>query len=71
MEKTADNEKKIKKLPGNRQSFREIISENRFYVDKTPYVYQMVVESDYNYLFLSRPRRFGKTILLDTLNEFF
>jgi hypothetical protein len=71
MKKTKLSEKKQKELPGILQSFQEIISYDRLYVDKTPYIYSMVKDPALNYLFLSRPRRFGKTLLLDTINELF
>ncbi|MDR1083642.1 MAG: AAA family ATPase, partial [Deltaproteobacteria bacterium] len=71
MKKTIVSEKKLKRLPGTRQKLQEIISEDRVYVDKTPYIYKMLTELDVYYLFLSRPRRFGKTLLLDTLSELF
>lgn len=51
------------------QTFREIINDNYAYVDKTEYVYKMV--SNGCYYFLSRPRRFGKSLLLSTLEEYF
>ncbi|MDR1085184.1 MAG: AAA family ATPase [Deltaproteobacteria bacterium] len=35
--------------------------EDKFYTDKTPYIYKMVEESEYSCLFLSRPRSFGKS----------
>ncbi|MDR1086118.1 MAG: AAA family ATPase, partial [Deltaproteobacteria bacterium] len=71
MKKTKAKEEKLKRLPGTRQKLKEIISEDRIYVDKTPYIYKMLTELDVYYLFLSRPRRFGKTLLLDTLSELF
>lgn len=51
------------------QSFSEIIRHNLYYVDKTEYVYRLVKEN--KYYFLSRPRRFGKSLLLSTLEAFF
>ncbi|MDR1086004.1 MAG: AAA family ATPase, partial [Deltaproteobacteria bacterium] len=71
MNKPIMDEKKPKELPGILQSFHELISYDRLYVDKTPYIYSMVKDPALNYLFLSRPRRFGKTILLDTIKELF
>ncbi|MDR1083598.1 MAG: AAA family ATPase [Deltaproteobacteria bacterium] len=43
---------------------QEIIPEDRIYADKTPCIYEMLTELDVCYSFLSRPRRFGKTMLL-------
>lgn len=50
------------------QSFEKIIQGEYIYVDKTEYVYHMVQE---NVCFLSRPRRFGKSILISTLEAYF
>ena len=58
-----------KKLPIGIQTFRKIREDNCYYVDKTPYARQLV-ESGTHY-FLSRPRRFGKSLFLDTLKELF
>ena len=59
----------MKKLPLGIQNFREIIKGNYVYVDKTQYVYNLI--NDAKYYFLSRPRRFGKSLLLDTIAEVF
>ncbi|MDR1040783.1 MAG: AAA family ATPase, partial [Deltaproteobacteria bacterium] len=58
-----------KKLPLNDKPFRKIIQGNYLYADKTKYIHKMITE--YDCCFLSRPRRFGKTLLLDTLDELF
>ncbi len=50
-------------------NFPTIIKENRVYVDKTALVYKMT--HDFHYVFLSRPRRFGKTLLCSTLKSYF
>nr|WP_297651778.1 ATP-binding protein [uncultured Prevotella sp.] len=52
------------------QTFERIRKEDRFYVDKTEYVYRMTHTSD-TYIFLSRPRRFGKSLLVSTLQSYF
>ncbi|MBS1223343.1 MAG: hypothetical protein H6R24_21 [Proteobacteria bacterium] len=57
------------KLPIGIQTFREIREENCYYVDKTAFALQLVTEG--KYYFLSRPRRFGKSLFLDTLAELF
>ncbi|PPD52394.1 MAG: hypothetical protein CTY11_09265, partial [Methylomonas sp.] len=57
------------KLPIGIQTFREIREEGYYYVDKTPYVAQLAHSG--KYYFLSRPRRFGKSLFLDTLAEAF
>jgi len=59
----------MKKLPLGIQNIREIIESGCVYVDKTRYVYDLI-ESTKCY-FLSRPRRFGKSLLLDTIKEVF
>ncbi|MCL1808751.1 MAG: AAA family ATPase, partial [Clostridiales bacterium] len=59
----------MKKLPLGIQNFRKIREGGYVYVDKTQYVYNII--NDGNYYFLSRPRRFGKSLLLDTIGEAF
>ena len=51
------------------QTFRELREQNCYYVDKTAYVERMLREG--KHYFLSRPRRFGKSLFLDTLKELF
>lgn len=51
------------------QNFEKIRKEGFFYVDKTALVYQMVKTG--SYYFLSRPRRFGKSLLVSTLEAYF
>ncbi len=58
-----------RKLPIGIQTFREIREENCYYVDKTAYIARLVDEG--KHYFLSRPRRFGKSLFLDTLKELF
>lgn len=58
-----------RKLPLGIQTFREIRSDEYYYVDKTALALKLVDEGK-NY-FLSRPRRFGKSLFLDTLKELF
>ncbi|WP_217125083.1 AAA family ATPase, partial [Hydrogenophilus thiooxidans] len=55
-----------KKLPIGIQSFTQIRREGYYYVDKTPFLARMVASGG-KYYFLSRPRRFGKSLLLDTI----
>ena len=52
------------------QTFEKIRTRNYMYVDKTEYIYRMV-HADSNYFFLSRPRRFGKSLLTSTLEAYF
>ncbi len=59
-----------KKLPIGIQSFLKIREDNFYYVDKTHFVKKLVDEGG-GYYFLSRPRRFGKSLFLDTLRQAF
>ena len=52
------------------QTFEKIREGNYLYIDKTEYVYRMA-HSGSNYVFLSRPRRFGKSLLTSTLHAYF
>ena len=58
-----------RKLPIGIQTFRKIREENCYYVDKTAYIQRLIDEG--THYFLSRPRRFGKSLFLDTLKELF
>ncbi|WP_058615682.1 ATP-binding protein [Tepidimonas taiwanensis] len=60
---------KRKKLPIGIQTFAKIRGDDYYYVDKTPLALRLI-ESGSHY-FLSRPRRFGKSLFLDTLAELF
>ena len=65
-----DMEKKhLKRLPVGIQTFSDIIQDGMFYVDKTSYIWNMIHLS--KYIFLSRPRRFGKSLLVSTLQSYF
>ena len=57
------------KYPLGNQTFKKIIRNGKLYVDKTSLVYQMT--HTYDYVFLSRPRRFGKSLLVSTLASYF
>ena len=58
-----------RKLPIGIQTFREMREENYYYVDKTAHMQRLIDEG--KHYFLSRPRRFGKSLFLDTLKELF
>ncbi|MDG4598009.1 MAG: AAA family ATPase [Candidatus Contendobacter sp.] len=58
-----------KKLPIGIQTFADFQADNYAYVDKTPLIARLVDEG--RYYFLARPRRFGKSLLVDTLAEAF
>lgn len=51
------------------QTFSEIINRGMLYVDKTEYIYRMA--SSGKYFFLGRPRRFGKSLLVSTMQSYF
>ena len=59
----------MKKLPQGISTFSKLIKNNYIYVDKTKYIYDMINEGEV--YFLSRPRRFGKSLLVSTLEELF
>ena len=58
-----------RRLPIGIQTFRELREQDCYYVDKTAYVKRLLDEG--KHYFLSRPRRFGKSLFLDTLKELF
>lgn len=59
----------MRKYPIGLSSFSSIRRENYIYIDKTPQVLQLVNTG--KYYFLSRPRRFGKSLLVSTIEELF
>ena len=59
----------MKELPIGVQTFEDIVSGNYIYVDKTGLVYQ--IANKFKYVFLSRPRRFGKSLLSSTFHSYF
>ncbi|PRM88645.1 ATP-binding protein [Aliarcobacter cryaerophilus] len=59
----------LKKLPIGIQTFSKIREDNYIYVDKTDIAYDLIEK--YQYVFLSRPRRFGKSLFVDTLRNIF
>ncbi len=58
-----------RRLPIGIQAFRNIRGRECYYVDKTPHIERLIDEGEY--YFLSRPRRFGKSLLISTLHELF
>ncbi|MCK4765124.1 MAG: ATP-binding protein [Candidatus Aminicenantes bacterium] len=60
----------MKNLPVGIQTFDKIIKGNYLYVDKTKDIYNILARGE-QYYFLSRPRRFGKSLLISTLEELF
>ncbi len=59
----------MKKLPVGIQTFSKIIEGDYLYIDKTEIAHSLI--ESYQYVFLSRPRRFGKSLFLDTLKNIF
>ena len=60
----------MKKLPIGRDNFKDIIEGNFYYVDKTKIIEELLDNGAYIALF-PRPRRFGKSLMISTLDEFF
>ena len=61
---------KRRKLPAGIQSFNVIRKQDYLYVDKSDLVWELANNGD-KYSYLSRPRRFGKSLLVDTLQAYF
>ena len=59
-----------RRLPVGIQSFDVIRKEGYLYVDKSDIIWQLA-NSGKKYNYLSRPRRFGKSVLVDTLEAYF
>lgn len=60
----------MKNLPIGIQTFNDLIEQNYLYIDKTKDIYNLLAQGGKYYL-LSRPRRFGKSLLISTLHELF
>lgn len=60
----------MRRLPIGIQTFATLRTENFYYVDKTPFI-KKLTSTGGNYYFLSRPRRFGKSLFLDTIESAF
>ena len=60
----------MKPLPIGRDNFKQIIENNCYYVDKTKLIEDLLTSGAYVTLF-PRPRRFGKSLMLSTIDEFF
>ena len=59
----------MKSLPIGIQDFAKLRGDNYIYVDKTSFIPSLI--ENYSYAFISRPRRFGKSLFISTLEEFF
>lgn len=64
-----DMNKKLQQLPIGKQTFKDVIEENNLYIDKTKIALKLIQNN--KYIFLARPRRFGKSLFMDTLQEIF
>ena len=62
-------QKQLKRLPVGIQTFEKVRENDMLYIDKTEYIWNMIHLG--NYIFLSRPRRFGKSLLVSTLQAYF
>ncbi|MBQ4406494.1 MAG: AAA family ATPase, partial [Bacteroidales bacterium] len=60
----------LSRLPLGIQSFEDLRKRNALYIDKTDFVYKLVGSATKSY-FLARPRRFGKSLLCNTLRAYF
>ncbi|MCP5049682.1 MAG: AAA family ATPase, partial [bacterium] len=60
----------MKNLPISIQTFSDLIAGNYLYVDKTEFIHRLIATGG-RFYFLSRPRRFGKSLMLSTLKEIF
>ena len=60
----------LKLYPVGIQTFEDIATRNLLYIDKTEYIYRMT-HGGGKYFFLSRPRRFGKSLLISTMESYF
>jgi len=65
----SDNDTKIKKIPYGVTDYERIRTENNYYVDKTCYL--RGIEDTGQYLFFIRPRRFGKSLFLSTMETYY
>ena len=58
-----------KRIPYGMQNFEDVIKEDCFYVDKTPFIED--IEGSNKYFFYIRPRRFGKSLTLSMLENYY
>ena len=63
-------EEEIRRYPIGIQTFQKIIDGNYVYVDKTKYIVEFR-KRGFQFIFLSRPRRFGKSLFASTLHAYF
>lgn len=58
-----------KRIPYGMQNFEDVIKDDCYYVDKTPFIEE--IEDAHRYFFYIRPRRFGKTLTLSMLENYY
>lgn len=63
-------EEKVRRYPIGIQTFRNIIEGNYVYVDKIQYIVDLLMRG-LKFIFLSRPRRFGKSLFASTLHDYY
>ncbi len=61
----------MRRIPRDTSYFRDIIETGKIYVDKTPWILELIRPEADKFYFLSRPRRFGKSLMIATLDEIF
>lgn len=61
----------MKNIPLGIQTFKDIIESDCLYIDKTSEIYKLLKGKEKKFFFLSRPRRFGKSLLISTLEQIF
>ena len=68
---TTDRPKRVyrKRIPYGMQNFEDVIKEDCYYVDKTPFI--ETIESSHKYFFFIRPRRFGKSLTISMLENYY
>ncbi len=61
----------MRRIPRDTSYFRDIIETGKIYVDKTPWLLELIRPDSDKFYFFSRPRRFGKSLMIATLDEIF
>ena len=61
----------MREITTTQSSFKEFIELDALYVDKTMYAYSLVKDPRRNFFFISRPRRYGKSLFCSTLHALF
>ncbi len=60
----------MKKIPYGERNYKSLIEQHYIYIDKTPYI-ELIEQYDEKYIFFLRPRRFGKTLFISTLEYYY